>query len=129
MSSNSTYEQVMLCHYRLGHPNFPYLKHLFLALFKGWDCSSFQCENHFLSKSNCSTCVSKLYHPSKPLYLIQSDVCRPSKVETLSQKNGLWHSLKIIHNHPGFFWYMRNLKSKNCLKCSITWLKIIFTQG
>ena len=35
------HEQIMLWHNRLGHPSFFYLKHLFLGLFKGLDCTSF----------------------------------------------------------------------------------------
>ena len=37
-------EQIIFWHPRLGHPIFPYLKHLFTNLFKNLDCSSFQCE-------------------------------------------------------------------------------------
>ena len=52
VSSNSVYEQIMAWHLRLGHPSFPYLKHLFPHLFKCLECSSFYCESCFLSKSH-----------------------------------------------------------------------------
>ena len=48
ISSISAHEQIMLWHFRLGHPSFPYLKHLFPDLFKNLDCSSFQCESFHL---------------------------------------------------------------------------------
>ena len=38
------HDQIMLWHNRLGHPSFFYLKHLFPSLFKGMDCTSFDCE-------------------------------------------------------------------------------------
>ena len=71
LSSNSSIpvrEQIMLWHLRLGHPSFPYLKHLFPSSFKNVDCSSFQCESCDLSKSHCVTCFRKPYCASKPSY-------------------------------------------------------------
>lgn len=86
ISFASAREQITLWHLRLGHPSFPYLRHLFPSLFKGLDCSSFQCESCHLSKSRRSTYLSKPYHASKPFYQIHSDIWGPSKVTTLSGK-------------------------------------------
>jgi hypothetical protein len=57
--SNPAKDTVMLWHYRLGHPSFPYLKKLFPNLFKGLDCSKLYCENCILSKSH-----KIVYHPN-----------------------------------------------------------------
>ena len=65
ISSTPTCEQIKLWHLRLGHPNFPYPSHLFSSLFKGLDCSSFQCESCYLSKSHRTTYLSIFYHTSK----------------------------------------------------------------
>ena len=42
--STSITNQIMLWHYRLGHPSFAYLKLLFPALFKNLNPINFQCE-------------------------------------------------------------------------------------
>jgi len=73
-SSISVREKIMLWHYRLGHPSFLYLKHLFPKLFKGIDCSSFHCESCIFAKFHRSTYLPKPYQASKPFYLIHSDV-------------------------------------------------------
>ena len=73
-------EKIMLWHLRLGHPSVLYLRHLFHVLFKGLDCSSFQCESYHLSKSHRISYNSKSYHASKPFYLILSDVRDTSKL-------------------------------------------------
>ena len=99
VSSNSAYKQVMFWHYWLGHPSFPYLKHLFPASFKGLDCSSFQFEDCYLLKSQRSTYASKPYHCSKPFYLIHSDVWWPSKVKTVFKKMAFeihWRSYMVM---------------------------------
>ena len=73
-SSNYVCEQIMLWHCRLGHPSFPYFKHLLPFLFKNIDCSFFHCESCYLSKSQHATYFSKPYFATKPFYLIHSDV-------------------------------------------------------
>ena len=45
ISSLFVRDQIMVWYCHLGHPSFPYLKHLFLVLFKGIDLSLFQCES------------------------------------------------------------------------------------
>ncbi|XP_059632903.1 eIF-2-alpha kinase GCN2 isoform X3 [Cornus florida] len=103
-------EQIMLWHFRLGHPSFPYLKKLFPSLFKGLDCSSFYCENCFLSKSHRTTYSPKPYQTSKPFYLIHSDVWGPSRITTLSGKK--WF-VTFIDDHTRLCWvYIMNEKSE-----------------
>ena len=77
ISSNSARDQIMLWHLRLGHPSFPYLKYLFPDLFKNVDCTTFQCESCFLSKSHRVSYKALTYRASKPFYLIHSDVWGP----------------------------------------------------
>lgn len=59
-TSTSVSEQIMQWYLKLGHPSFPYLKHLFPKLFRGIDCSMFQCERCHLSNDHCVAFVSKL---------------------------------------------------------------------
>ena len=73
-NSISIYDKIMIWHFRLGYPSFIYLKHLFPTLFKNIDCSSFNCESCYLSKSYCVPYLSKSYHAFKPFYLIHIDV-------------------------------------------------------
>ena len=76
----------MVWHLRLGHPSFLYVKHLFRSLFKNLDCNYLHCETCHLSKSHRNSYKSKIYHASKPFYLIHSDVWGPSKINTTSGK-------------------------------------------
>ena len=52
VSSIPVYEQIMVWHYQLGHPNFTYLKHLFQSLFKNINLKSLQYESCVLAKSH-----------------------------------------------------------------------------
>ena len=102
ISSILVKDQIMLWHYRLGHPSFPYLKKLFPSLFRRLDCSKFHCENCILSKSHKTIYPSRSYHASRPFYLIHSDVWGPSRINTFSKKNGLRLLLTIILVYVGF---------------------------
>ena len=48
-------KQIMLWHFRLGHPNFYYLRYLLPDLFKNKDLAFFQCEIYELAKHHRST--------------------------------------------------------------------------
>jgi len=72
------------------------MKRLFPELFKGMDCSSFQCESCILAKNHRSTYLPKPYQASKPFYIIHSDVWGPSKISTLSEKR--WY-VTFIDDH------------------------------
>ena len=74
ISSSSVKDEILLWHSRLGHPSFLYLKKLMPDLFYTIDTSKLECEHCLLSKSHKSIYPSKAYIPSKPFYLIHSDV-------------------------------------------------------
>ena len=101
ISSTYVSNQIMQWHLRLGHPSFLYLKYLFPTLFKGVDPSMFQCESCHLFKDHRVKFLPKPYCPSKPFYLIHSDVWGPSKVSTLSGKK--WFVI-FIDDHTWVCW-------------------------
>lgn len=77
ISSISVHEQIMLWHLKLGHPSFPYLKHLFPTLFKNLDCSFLQCESCHLSNIHQVSYISKPYWALKTFYFVHSDIEGP----------------------------------------------------
>ena len=77
-SSLSREQTIKLWHRRLGHPSFPYLKKLFLSLFKNNDV--FGCEVCQLAKHMHSNFPAKSYEASQPFTLIHSDIWGPSRV-------------------------------------------------
>lgn len=79
-------EDVMIWHFRLRHPSFHYLKHLFLNLFSNKDPSSFQCEICALAIIHKPPYSPRPYVPSKPFFLVHSDIWGPFKVSTISGK-------------------------------------------
>jgi len=66
--SLSRNHEIMLWHYRLGHPSFYYLKRLFPSLFLNKNPSSFQCEICILAKQHRSTYSPQPYKPTKPFF-------------------------------------------------------------
>lgn len=64
----------MLWHYRLGHPNFQYLQHLFPKLFMNKNLPVFRCESCVLAKHHRAVFHSQPYKKSKPFTMIHSDV-------------------------------------------------------
>ena len=48
-------KQILLCHFRLGHPNIYYMRYLLPDLFKNKDSAFFQCEICELAKYHRST--------------------------------------------------------------------------
>ena len=110
ISSSSVYDQIMIWHYRLGHPSFSYLKHLFPTLFKKLNPLSFQCESCLLAKSRRKSYIKTVYHSSKPFYLFHSDVWGPSKVTTNSGKK--WF-VTFIDDHTRLCWVYLMKEKKN----------------
>lgn len=95
--SISVLDDVMIWHYRLGHPSFSYLKNLLPSLFKNKKNSSFQCEVCQIAKHHRSSFPSRPYQASKPFMLIHSDVWGPCRTSTMSgKKNGSSLLLMII---------------------------------
>ncbi|KAL4022749.1 hypothetical protein IC575_016494 [Cucumis melo] len=72
----------MLWHFRLGHPNFTYMKYLFPHLFPKIDVSSLSCDVCIRAKQHRVSFPSQPYKPTQPFTLIHSDVWGPSKVTT-----------------------------------------------
>ena len=68
--------QVMLLHYRLGHPSFSYMRRLFPNLISNND--SFKCEVCLLAKHTRVSFPIQHYQPSRPFSLIHSDLWGPS---------------------------------------------------
>ena len=95
--------------FRLGHPSFQYLKHLFPSLFKNKNPSSFQCEFCELAKHHRTSFPLQPYRLSKPFSLIHSDVWGSSRVSTLSAKK--WF-VTFIDYHTRVSWvYLLREKS------------------
>ena len=72
--STSVKDDVLLWHSRLGHPSFPYLKKLMPDLFSSIDVSTLKCEHCILFKIHKNVYPTKPHTPSKPFYIIHSDV-------------------------------------------------------
>ena len=88
VSSNT---EIMLWHYRLGHPSFQYLKYLFPKLFRNKVPSSFQCEICALEKQHRASYPPRPYKPSAPFSLIHSYVWGPSRDFIVSRKKMVCH--------------------------------------
>ena len=67
-------DKIRLWHWRLGHPNFPYLKRLFPSLFNNINMSQFNCEVFELAKHQQSVFRAHPYKKSAPFTLIHSDI-------------------------------------------------------
>lgn len=78
--------EIMLWHYRLGHPSFQYLKFTFPNLFKNKIPSSFKCEICALVKPHRTFYPPRPYKPYVPFSLIHSDVWGPSRISSISGK-------------------------------------------
>lgn len=110
VNSLSIREQIMTWHYRLGHPSFPYLKHLFPVLFQKLKNQYLHCDICSFSKSTRQLYNSKPYRASKPFYLIHSDVWGPCNITSLSGKR--WF-VTFIDDHTRLCWvYLMKQKSE-----------------
>lgn len=102
--------EVMLWHYRLGHPSFNYMKHLFPSFFNNKNMSSFTCETCQLAKHHRSPYLSQPYKSSSPFSIIHSDVWGPSRHPTPSGKR--WF-VTFIDDHTRTTWvYLMRDKSE-----------------
>ena len=93
-------EAVMLWHYRLGHPNFLYLKKMFPSIFNK-SLNFFHCEICEMSKHTRNTYPVQPYKPSHPFSLIHSDVWGPSRVNTITGSR--WF-VTFIDDHTRVTW-------------------------
>nr|KYP71376.1 Retrovirus-related Pol polyprotein from transposon TNT 1-94 [Cajanus cajan] len=107
--STVSVSNVFLCHNRLGHPNFNYLKHLYLDLFINKNISSFTCEHCILAKQSRTNYPSHPYQPSQPFHLIHSDIWGPSRIPNI---NGARWFITFIDDHTRMCW-VYHLKEKS----------------
>ena len=92
---------IMLWHYRLGHPNFQYLKYLIPNLFKNKSPSSFHCEVCQFAKHHRASFSPQPYKPTTPFIVIHSDIWGPSRTSTSSGKK--WF-VTFIDDHTRLSW-------------------------
>ena len=93
--------EIMLWHYRLGHPNFMYLEKLFPSLFINKNSKSFGCEICQFSKHTRSSYASISYKPSRPFVMIHSDVWGPSRVKNIT---GTRWFVSFVDDHTRLTW-------------------------
>ena len=99
--SLSNKDEVMLWHYRLGHPNFVYLENLFPHLFINKSPSSYYCEICQLSKHTRNFYPSIPYKPSHPFSMIHNDVWGPTRVKNIT---GSQCFVSFIDGHTRTTW-------------------------
>ena len=100
---------IMLWHYRLGHPNFLYLSKMFPSLFTNKNLKLFCCEICQFAKHTRSTYSRIPYKSSKPFSLIHSDVWGPSRVNNITGHR--WF-VSFIDDHTRLTWVFL-MKSKS----------------
>ena len=83
-SSTMNNSAIMLWHYRLGHPNFVYLRKLFPSLFKSQDPHHISCEICQYSKHVRNNYPSQSYTPSHHFSLIHIDVWGSSHIKNIT---------------------------------------------
>ena len=107
-NSSSCRQQVMLLHYRLGHPSFSYLRRLFPSLFSKKE--SFTCEICLLAKHTRVPFPVQSYQPSRLFSLIHGDLWGPSRITSISNKKWL---ISFIDDHTRVCWvYLLRDKSE-----------------
>ena len=98
-------KKIMLWHFRLGHPNFHYLRYLLPNLFNNKDQSLFQCEICQLAKHRRSTFSIQPYQPPPPQnHFYYYILMYGDQIEFLicQEKDGLVHSLTITLEFVGY---------------------------
>jgi len=93
--------EVLLWHYRLGHPNFMYLERLFPSFFSNKSSQSFKCEICQLSKHVRSSYPTISYKPSHPFAMIHNDVWGPSQVYNMT---GTRWFISFVDDHTRLTW-------------------------
>ena len=104
---------IMLWHYRLGHPNVMYLKHLFPSLFNK-NPKSFECEICQLSKQVRSHFPIQPYKASSTFSMIHSDIWGPSRIKNVT---GTRWFVSFIDDHTRLTWvFLMEEKSDQIFK-------------
>ena len=100
-SSTVSDSSIRLWHNRLDHPSFRYLKLLYPHLFVNKRDNFFQCEQCILSKQTRTPHPIHSYKPTKPFYLVHSDVWGPTKIPNLINT---WWFVTFIDDHIWVCW-------------------------
>lgn len=107
--STSKEDTIMLCHRRLGHPNFVYLKKHLLLLFRNKSISSLKCEICQFEHTRVPYPL-KPHIQSQPFSLIHSDLWRASRVKNIT---GARWFITFIDDHTRVCWiYLLKEKSE-----------------
>ena len=83
-SSVNNVDEIILRHFRLGHPNFVYLEKIFSKLFINKKPNSFHCEICQFAKHTCANFPSIPHLPTRPFTMIHSDVWGASRIKSLT---------------------------------------------
>ena len=111
LGSLSCDNEIMLSHYRLGHPSFSHMKSLFPTLFNYKNVSHLQCETCQLAKHHLSPYPTRPYIASRPFSLIHNVISGPSHVPNLT--NTKWF-ISFIDDHTPICWvYLLKEKIKD----------------
>lgn len=101
ISQSNSDSTIMLWHYRLGHPNFMYLKKLFPSLFINKNARLYQCETCQFAKHTRTTYSPRPYKPTTPFSLIHGDIWGPSRIPNVS---GARWFLLLVDDHTRLSW-------------------------
>ncbi|CAN1754263.1 Retrovirus-related Pol polyprotein from transposon TNT 1-94, partial [Linum perenne] len=94
-------DEVLLWHYRLGHPSFMYLAHLFPKLFINKGAQFYQCEVCQLAKHTRAVYPGIGYRPTHPFSIVHSDIWGPMKIKNVT---GARWFVTFIDDHTRHTW-------------------------
>ncbi|RVW56514.1 Retrovirus-related Pol polyprotein from transposon TNT 1-94 [Vitis vinifera] len=93
--------EIIMLHYRLGHPSFVYLAKLFPKLFINKNPASYHCEICQFAKHTRTVYPQIPYKPSTVFSLVHSDVWGPSQIKNIS---GTRWFVTFVDDHTRVTW-------------------------
>ena len=93
--------EIIMLHYRLGHPSFVYLAKLFPKLFINKNPASYHCEICQFAKYTRTVYPQIPYKPSTVFSLVHSDVWGPSRIKNIS---GTRWFVTFVDDHTRVTW-------------------------
>ncbi|RVW98707.1 Copia protein [Vitis vinifera] len=93
--------EIIMLHYRLGHPSFVYLAKLFPRLFINKNPASYHCEICQFAKHTRTVYPQIPYKPSTVFSLVHSDVWGPSRIKNISDTR--WF-VTFVDDHTRVTW-------------------------
>ncbi|RVX08140.1 Retrovirus-related Pol polyprotein from transposon TNT 1-94 [Vitis vinifera] len=93
--------EIIMLHYRLGHPSFVYLAKLFPKLFINKNPASYHCEICQFAKHTRTVYLQIPYKPSTVFSLVHSDVWGPSRIKNIS---GTRWFVTFVDDHTRVTW-------------------------